>query len=143
MGAIVLLSDGGENTAGMGGSGIGLDALQALRNRRLPVHTIGFGKEQRAHDVEMEDVSVAANATANARMSATVSLMQHGYTGQKATLTVRDGDKTLAEREITLAAGRAHPDRAAVLSRRRCGRKEPDVSASSRCPAKRTSATTR
>ena len=35
-----------ENTAGLGGSGIGLDALQALRNRRLPVHTIGFGKEE-------------------------------------------------------------------------------------------------
>ncbi len=51
----------------------------------------------------MEDVSVAASAAANARVAATVSLMQHGYAGQKATLTVRDGDKTLAEREITLA----------------------------------------
>ena len=98
------IGDGGENTAGMGGSGIGLDALQALRNRQLPVHTVGFGKEQPAHDVEMEDVSVAANATANARIVTTVSLMQHGYAGQKATLTVRDGDKTVAEREITLAA---------------------------------------
>ena len=28
---------------------------------------------------------------------------QHGYAGQKATLTVRDGDKLLAEREMTLA----------------------------------------
>jgi len=104
VGAIVLLSDGGENTMGMGGSGIGLDALQALRNRQIPVHTVGFGKEELAHDVEMEDVSVAANATANARIVTTVSLMQHGYAGQKATLTVRNGDKTVAEREITLGA---------------------------------------
>ncbi len=127
MGAIVLLSDGGENTAGMGGSGIGLDALQALRNRQIPVHTVGFGKEELAHDVEMEDVSVAANATANARIVTTVSLMQHGYAGQKATLTVRDGDKTVAEREIALGGGRTHPDRAAVLSHRRRGSQDPDV----------------
>ncbi|MGB2665920.1 MAG: glutamine amidotransferase [Candidatus Acidiferrum sp.] len=102
VGAILLLSDGSQNTAGTGGSGISLDALQALRNRRLPVHTVGFGKEQSAHDVEIEDVSVAPTATANARIAATVSLTQRGYAEQKAKLTVRDGDKSLAERQITL-----------------------------------------
>lgn len=102
VGAILLLSDGSQNTAGTGGSGISLDALQALRNRRLPVHTVGFGKEQPAHDIEIEDVSVSPTATANARIAATVSLTQRGYSGQHATLTVRDGDKSLAQREITL-----------------------------------------
>src|SRR5262249_33940486 len=95
IGAILLLSDGGENTTGMGGSGIGLDALQALRNRRLPVHTVGFGVLEHTRDAELEDVSVAASTVSNARLTATVSLAQHGYAGQKATLTVRDGDKTL------------------------------------------------
>jgi hypothetical protein len=104
VGAVLLLSDGGNNTEGMEGSGIDRETLQALRNRRLPVHTIGFGKEEHAHDVEIEDVSVAATAAANARIVATVSLTQRGYAGQKATLTVRDGDKTLAARELTLAA---------------------------------------
>jgi uncharacterized membrane protein len=102
VGGILLLSDGSQNTAGTGGSGISLDALQALRNRRLPVHTVGFGKEEPAHDVEIEDVTVAASATANARIAATISLTQHGYAGQKAKLTVRDREKSLAEREITL-----------------------------------------
>jgi hypothetical protein len=104
VGAVLLLSDGGNNTEGMEGSGIGLATLQALRNRRLPVHTIGFGKEEHTHDVEMEDVSVATSAAANARVAATVSLTQRGYAGQKAMLTVRDGDKTLAAREVTLGA---------------------------------------
>jgi hypothetical protein len=104
VGAVLLLSDGGNNTEGMEGTGIGLETLQALRNRRLPVHTIGFGKEEHAHDVEMEDVSVAATAAANARIAATLSLTQRGYAGQKATLTVRDGDKALAAREVTMAA---------------------------------------
>jgi uncharacterized membrane protein len=104
VGAILLLSDGGENSVAVSGSGISADALQVLRNRRLPVHTVGFGKEELAHDVQVEDVGVAANAAAHARITATVSLTQRGYAGQKATLTVRDGDKALTEREITLAA---------------------------------------
>jgi uncharacterized membrane protein len=103
IGAILLLSDGGQNAAGIGGLGIDPDALQSLRNRRLPVHTVGFGRPERAHDVELEDVGVAANSIVNARLTATVSLLQHGYAGQKAILTVHDGDKTLATREVTLA----------------------------------------
>ena len=99
VGAVVLLSDGAENSGG-----IDLDAITALRNRRLPVHTIGFGKEQAARDVEMEDVSVAPRAMADSRMRATVSLRQYGYAGSKATLTAKDGDKVLASKDITLAA---------------------------------------
>jgi uncharacterized membrane protein len=107
VGAILLLSDGGENAAaGAPGIsvGIGSDALQALKNRRLPVHTVGFGAESMAHDVEIEDVSLAARATANARTATTITLTQHGYAGQNAALTVRDGEKMLARREIELAA---------------------------------------
>ena len=104
VGAVLLLSDGGQNTAGLAGSEIGSDALQALRNRRLPVHTIGFGNSEASHDVEIEDVSVAPNAVANARITSSVTLMQHGYTGNQAMLSVRDGEKTLAEREITLGS---------------------------------------
>jgi hypothetical protein len=102
VGAVVLLTDGGQNTTGLGGSGIGADTIQELRNRRLPVHTVGLGREELAHDVEIEDVSLAEKAVATARVAATVTLSQHGYTGEKATLVVREGDKTLAEHEITL-----------------------------------------
>jgi uncharacterized membrane protein len=103
VGAILLLSDGGENAASVSGSGISADAVQALRNRRLPVHTVGLGKEELAHDLEVEDVSLAASVSAKARIAATVTLTQRGYAGQKVKLTVRDGDKALTEREITLA----------------------------------------
>lgn len=103
IGAILLLTDGGENTEGMSDSSIRLDALQALKNRRLPVHTIGFGKSKLEHDVELESVNVAANSVVNARLAATVNWMQHGYAGEKATLTVRDGNRLLASRDLTLA----------------------------------------
>jgi hypothetical protein len=107
IGAVLLLTDGGQNTTGMGDSGIGVDALQALRNRRLPVHTIGFGSLEHVRDVELENVSVAASAIANARLAATISFKQYGYSGQKAVITIRDGDKALAAREVTLAANGA------------------------------------
>ena len=103
VGAVVLLTDGGENAAGMGGSGIGLDAMQALRNRRLPVHTVAFGSPELKHDVEVEDVSVSPTVVANARIAATITFTQHGYTNGHATVTVRDGDKTLAAHDVTLA----------------------------------------
>ena len=102
VGAVVLLSDGGQNTAGLGGSGISADTLQSLRNRSLPVHSVGFGREQLEHDIEIEDVSIGEKAFVNARVSAAVTLSQHGYTGEKATLMVRDGNKVLEEHQVTL-----------------------------------------
>src|SRR5579859_4664599 len=101
LGAIVLMSDGSQNSTGLGGAGIAPDTMEGLRNRRIPVHTVGFGREEPAHDVEIEDVSVAEKAFAGTRVAATVTLTQHGYVGQKATLTVRAGDKSLASHEIT------------------------------------------
>jgi uncharacterized membrane protein len=99
LGAVVLLSDGSEN-----GGGIDLDTITALRNRRLPVHTVGFGKERVGHDVEMDDVNVASRAMADSRMKATVSFHQRGYADGKTMLTVKDGDKALTSKDVTLGA---------------------------------------
>jgi uncharacterized membrane protein len=99
VGAVVLLSDGSENSGG-----IDLDTISALRNRRLPVHTVGFGKEQAGHDVEMDDVNVASRAMADSRMKASVSFHQRGYAGGKTTLAVKDGSKILASKDVTLDA---------------------------------------
>lgn len=103
VGGVLLLTDGAENTAGMGGSGIGMETFAALRNRHLPVHAIGVGPEKVAHDIELEDVSAPQNAIAQARLAATVSFVQHGFSGQKTSLSVRDGEKLIATREVSLA----------------------------------------
>jgi len=102
VGAIVLLSDGAEN-AGASAGGIDLETIGALHNRRLPVHTIGFGKDMTVHDVEIEDAVVGSRAMAGSRMTATVSFHQRGYADAKETLEVKEGDNVLASREITLA----------------------------------------
>jgi uncharacterized membrane protein len=99
IGAVVLLSDGGENSGGLD-----REAIAALRNRRIPVHTVGFGQEQSAHDVEINDATVAPRSLADSRLAATVNFHQRGYAGRKAMLRVRENNKVLAAREITLDA---------------------------------------
>lgn len=98
LGAVVLLSDGGDNTGGVDRS-----ALDALRNHRIPVYTVGFGTEHVDRDIEVEDVVIADRTLAGSRLSAHVKFQQHGFSGRRSTLTVRDGTHVLSSHEITLA----------------------------------------
>src|SRR5208283_1143384 len=85
VGAVVLLSDGDDNSGG-----IGADTISSLRARHIPVHTVGFGREHAFHDVEMDDVEVAPRALAGSRLAAKITLHQRGYAGARINLTVRD-----------------------------------------------------
>jgi len=97
VGAMVLLSDGSDNTGG-----VDLETLAEIRRQRIPVHTIGLGRETMSRDVEISNVDVAARALPESRLAATVSFHQHGYTGQKAKITLREGSKVVASQEVTL-----------------------------------------
>ena len=99
IGAVVLLSDGADNSGG-----IDLETISEVRRQRIPVHTIGFGREKMAHDVEMTGVETPARALPDSRLSATVSFRQHGYAGSKAKIFIKDGGKVLAARDITFKA---------------------------------------
>jgi uncharacterized membrane protein len=99
VGAMVLLSDGSDNSGG-----VDRETIAALRSRRIPVHTVGFGRLAMARDLEMDDAGVPPRALADSRLAATVRFHQHGYAGRKATLRVEDGKNVLGSREITLAA---------------------------------------
>jgi uncharacterized membrane protein len=101
IGAVVLLSDGGDNSGG-----ISADAISALRARHIPIHTVGFGRERSEHDVELDDVEIAPRAMASSRIAAKITFHQRGYAGAKLNLTIRDistgQPKVLAARAITL-----------------------------------------
>lgn len=101
IGAVVLLSDGSDNSGG-----ISADVINALRARHLPVHTVGFGREHAAHDVELDDAVVAPRALADSRIAARITLHQRGYAGSKINLAVRDASdgkgKMLASRIVSL-----------------------------------------
>jgi uncharacterized membrane protein len=101
IGAVVLLSDGDDNTGG-----ISADAIDTLRARRIPVHTVGFGRERAAHDVELDDAVIAPRALADSRLAAKITLHQRGYAGAKINLAIRDitsgQAKVLAARSIAM-----------------------------------------
>ena len=97
IGAMVVLSDGADNSGG-----IDLETISEIRRQRIPVHTIGFGKEKLEHDLEITDAEVPPRALPDSRLSAMVHLHQHGYTGQKVKINVKDGSKILASQEVTL-----------------------------------------
>ncbi len=101
IGAVVLMSDGDDNTGG-----ISADTISALRARHIPVHTVGLGREHAAHDVELDDVVIAPRALADSRLAAKVTLHQRGYAGSKVTVTMRDitnaQPKVLASHAMTL-----------------------------------------
>jgi uncharacterized membrane protein len=97
LGAIVLLSDGADNAGG-----IDQQTIAAIRRQRIPVHTIGFGREHPDKDVEMVDAIVPARALPQSKLNAVVSLQGYGVSGSKAHLSVRSDGKILASQEITL-----------------------------------------
>lgn len=97
VGAVVLLSDGADNTGG-----IGLDALNEIRRMQIPVHTIGYGREKFDRDLEVTAANIAPRGLNGARMPLEVSWRQRGYSGSRARIVARADGKTLASREVTL-----------------------------------------
>jgi uncharacterized membrane protein len=99
LGAIVLLSDGADNSGG-----IDRETIAQIRQRQIPVHTVGFGKEKVDRDIEVSEVTLPSRTLADARLAAEVTFRNFGYAGQKAKLTVRDGGKVVATQEVKLKA---------------------------------------
>lgn len=97
LGAVVLVSDGADNSGG-----IDLDTISEIRRRRIPIHTIGVGRENFERDIEITDATVPPRALAGSRLTAAVSFRHAGFAGKKARLTVRDGGRVLAAREVAL-----------------------------------------
>ncbi len=96
LGAVVVVSDGADNTGG-----VDLDTISHIRQQRVPVHTIGVGKEKLSNDVEVIDASVPPRALPESRLNAVVTFRQYGHSRDKGRLTVRDGGKVLATQDIT------------------------------------------
>ncbi len=97
IGAVVLLSDGADNTGG-----VDFETLSELRRRRLPVNTIGFGREELAHDVELDGFDLPAKALQDSRLQAQVTIRQSGFSGQHAKLVLTGGGAVLASRDIAV-----------------------------------------
>jgi uncharacterized membrane protein len=97
IGAVVLMSDGADNSGG-----IDLDTLNLLKRQRIPVHAIGVGREKFDKDIEVTDVQLAPRALEDSRVSAAVTIKQRGFDNAKARITVKSDSSTLTSQEVTL-----------------------------------------
>jgi hypothetical protein len=97
IGAVVLMTDGADNSGG-----VDLATLAELRRRRLPVSTIGFGREQLANDVELDGLDIPAKALSGSRLQAQVVIRQSGFEGKHARIALTADGNVLASRDIVL-----------------------------------------
>ena len=97
IGAVILLSDGADNSGG-----IDIDTISEIKRQRIPIHTIGFGRERMAHDIEVTDVQLPTRSLAKSRLEAEVTFHQWGLKGDKARVTVREAGKILASHDVVL-----------------------------------------
>lgn len=118
VGAVVLVTDGADNSGG-----IDTETASDIRRYRIPIHSIGIGRERLQRDLEVTGVEVAQRAISDSRLTAMVSYRQAGFAGRKAKLAVRDGGKLVASREITLKADGAAATEPVVFSAGAAGAK--------------------
>lgn len=95
MAAIVLVSDGADNTGGLSPT-----TLAEIAGFGVPVHTVGVGREVIEDDIELSDVILAPQSAPGATVSAQVSI-RHGR-GGLANLKVYDGDAILVSEPVSL-----------------------------------------
>jgi len=92
---MVLVTDGADNSAA------DLTApLLALKGRKVPVYTVGVGRERFARDLAIERVSLPASALAGAGILAEVVIRVRGLGGSPLTVTAEDEGRIVVEREI-------------------------------------------
>ncbi len=99
IGGIILMTDGADTSGG-----IDRETVNALKSRQLPVHAVGYGREQYDRDIALVDVQAPVRTMADSRLGVQVIFRQRGYAGQKTKLTLKDGDKTLTAKEVTFGA---------------------------------------
>ena len=98
IGSVVLMSDGADNSGG-----VDSETLSEVRRRRLPINTIGFGREELSRDVELDALDLPDKALAGSRLEAEVTIRQSGFGGKQARLVLTGGGGVLASRDITLS----------------------------------------
>jgi uncharacterized membrane protein len=97
LGAVVVFTDGADNTGGLDRA-----VLAEIRQKRIPIHTVGVGRTEFPRDLEIADVTLPPRVLPGSRLSARVQLRHNGLANQRARISIRDGSRILAARDITL-----------------------------------------
>lgn len=95
LGAVILISDGADNSGAISQADLG-----EIAGYGVPVHTVGIGRERIPEDLELTEVILPEKALPGTTLSARVSI-RHDQ-GGVARVKVYDGDTFLTTEEIAL-----------------------------------------
>jgi uncharacterized membrane protein len=94
---LVLVSDGADN------SHTGLsEILLALNARKVPVYTVGLGRERFTRDIELVRVEAPRSVLKGSSLVVDVTIAQRGFGGTPVRLDVEDSGRIVNTREVEL-----------------------------------------
>ncbi len=99
LGALVVVSDGSDNSGSFS-----RELMAEIRQRKVPIHTVGVGRTEITGDTQLSNVLVASRALPKSRVSAQLTI-QHPGEQKQTRLTVRDGDSIIASKDVSLRRG--------------------------------------
>ncbi|MGH9318602.1 MAG: glutamine amidotransferase [Vicinamibacteria bacterium] len=94
---LVLMTDGADNST----EAIS-DTLLDLQARKVPVYTVGLGRERFTKDIEVSRVEAPRTVLEGSSLVVDVTLTQRGFEGEKVRLDVEDDGRIVNSREVTL-----------------------------------------
>ncbi len=97
---LVVATDGADN----GGHPIS-DALLSLRAAKVPVFTVGIGRERFERDVSVDRIELPRSTLRGAVLLGNVAIRARGAAGQELAVTIEDGDRIVATRSVTVPRG--------------------------------------
>jgi uncharacterized membrane protein len=95
---VVLVSDGADN-----GNSAYNDALLALRARRVPVYTVGVGREQFDRDLAIDRVVAPTQVLSGAAILIEADVRTRGLGSDQATVTVEADGRVIATESVKAA----------------------------------------
>jgi len=96
---LVLVSDGADNSPG----GI-TESLLALKAAKIPVYTVGVGREKYERDVELGRVSTPRNVLKGGSLAVDLVVSSAGYAGATVKVVVEDEGRIVGSQEVKLPA---------------------------------------
>ncbi len=97
---VILVSDGADN-----GAGEHSNALLSLRARRVPVHTVGAGRERFERDVALDRVSAPSRVLSGGSFYIEADVRAQGVTGEPLQIFVEANGRILTSDEVTIQRG--------------------------------------
>jgi uncharacterized membrane protein len=94
---VVLITDGVDNASKQW-----TESLAKLESRHIPFYTVGVGSENITRDAEVVKVSAPRTTLKESTAVVDVSYRNHGFSGRKATLYVRENGVLLKTEQVTL-----------------------------------------